>query len=123
MRSAQRGSAAGAAVSRLVHPLDQITSLLKFNRQKVSRRNIDPFQANARLIISAGRNLVGPKRQAIRVRQPIEEVIIMLSHEEARLVDRIRPRADVAVVDGVYGRCLTSERRDRWTAEGAIESV
>src|SRR5207249_9482314 len=34
-----------------------------------------------------------------------------------------RPRAGVVVVDGDYGRCLTSERRARWIAESKIESL
>src|SRR5207302_8487169 len=61
MRSAQGGSANRIAVGRLIHPLDQITRLLKFNRKEVSCRDVHSLQVDARLISSARSYLIGPK--------------------------------------------------------------
>src|SRR5207237_8516038 len=89
MRSAKGRSAAGTAVRRFVEALDQITCLLEFDRQKVSRRDIDPLQFNAGCVTAAGNNFVGPELQARSIRLAVEKGQIMLMDEPARFDDWI----------------------------------
>src|SRR5207253_9549281 len=103
MRPAKCRSAAGAAVSCLVEALDQITGLLKFDRQKVSRRDIDPLQFNAGCVTAAGNNFVGPELQARSIRLAVEKIQIVLMDEPPRFVYRIAGRRE--------GRCLGSGLR------------
>src|SRR5205085_6727171 len=53
MRAANAGCANRIAVVRLVHPLDEIARLLRFDREEIGGRDIQSRQANARLISSA----------------------------------------------------------------------
>src|SRR5437764_14941545 len=62
------------------------------------------FQANARLISSARSYLIGPKSQSVGIRQSIQEVIIMLPHKEACLIDRIRTRRRKIVIKNRHRR-------------------
>ena len=103
MRATKCRSAAGAAVRRFVEALDQITRLLEFDRQKVSRRDIDPLQFNAGCVTAAGNNFVGPELQARSIRFAVEKVHIVLSDEPACFIYRI--------ACGRGGRCLGSGLR------------
>src|SRR5437763_10874856 len=89
MRSAKGRSAAGAAVCRFVEALDQITRLLEFDRKKVSRRDIDPFQFNAGCVTATGNNFVRPELQARSIRLAVEKVQVVLVDKPARVVDWI----------------------------------
>ncbi len=77
------------AVSDFVHALDEIAGLLKFNREKVSCRDIDALQINAGLISSAGSYLVGPEVPAALVRLAIEKVVLVLADIVPRIVNRV----------------------------------
>src|SRR5205814_887661 len=83
-RAATRRRSARVAISHFVHALNQITCLLKFNRQEVSCRDVDALQINADLIGTAGSNLIDPKCQTIRVRRSIEKVVIVLANKVGR---------------------------------------
>src|SRR5207253_2138463 len=89
-RSAKRRGAVGIAVSSFVHPLDQITGLLKFNREKVSCRDVYPFQFNASRIRPAGSYFIRPKRQATGVSLSVQEVVIVLADIVLWVINRIR---------------------------------
>src|SRR3989442_15099183 len=91
MRPSDVRCAARIAVSGFVHALDEITCLLEFDRQKISRRNIDALGFDAPCVIAARSNLVSPEGQATRIRLAIEKVEIMLPDEELRRVNRIQP--------------------------------
>ena len=122
MRSAKRGSAAGAAISRLVHPLNQITSLLKFNREKVGSRDIDPFQLHAGLIGAAGSDLIDPKRQAICIGRSIQEVVIVLADKVRWIIDDVRGRLACIVDDRYRGDCRSAKSSARRIAQVDIKS-
>src|SRR5438132_6425688 len=92
MRPAECRSATGAAISRLVHALDQIAGLLEFERQKVSSRDINPFRVDTRLVGSAGSDLVGPKRQAACVSLSVQEIVIVLADKVLRVINDVGRR-------------------------------
>src|SRR5205807_4444411 len=77
MRAAERRRSIRITVSSLVNALDQITSLLKFNGQKEGGRDVDSLRLDARLIVAAGSDLIGPKRQTASVRLSIENIVIV----------------------------------------------
>src|SRR5713226_8423206 len=91
MRSGKVRCAGRVTVSGFVESLDEITCLLEFDRQKVSRRDIDAFGFDASRVVAARSNLVGPEGQPARIRFAIEEVQIMLPHEKLRRINRIQP--------------------------------
>src|SRR5207249_2085531 len=58
MRAAKGGRTNRITERSLIHSLDQITRLLKFNRKEVSCRDVHSLQVNARLISSARSYLI-----------------------------------------------------------------
>src|SRR6266508_3096959 len=89
MRTVVRRTAAAIGVSRFVNALDEITSLLKFNRQEESSRDIDPLHLNALLIAAARSYLIGPICQPARISLTIQKVQVVLLYKKVRLVNRI----------------------------------
>src|SRR5712671_3514894 len=97
----------------LVKTLNQITSLLEFNREKERPRNVDPFVVDARLVIAAGGNLVSPEGQPASVRGPIQKVRIVLSHKKVCAIDWVAGRgvAETTRVGLHEGRDLIYRKR------------
>src|SRR2546428_8453815 len=104
MRPSKRRCAISTAVSGLVHSLDQITRLLKFNREEVRCRDVHSLQVDARLVRTARSYLIGPEGQSGGIRQAIQEVIIMLPYKESCLIDRIRSRRRKIVIKNRHRR-------------------
>src|SRR5205807_2924789 len=73
------------------------------------------------LISSARSYLIGPKGKSGGIRQSIQEVIIMLPHKEACLIDRIRTRRRKIVIKNRHRRrrSQTKRRADRITQRNA----
>ncbi len=69
--------------------LDEISGLLKFDRDKESRRDVSALVVDARRVRDATSDLAGPERKPAGVRLAIEKIYVMLTHKEGRLVDRI----------------------------------
>src|SRR5205807_5014301 len=92
-------------VRRFVYPFNQVTSLLEFNRQKVSSRDVDALEINASLIGATGSDLIGPKSQTIRVGRSVEKIVIVLAHEVLRAVYHVRR------LGGIVGDCHRGDRR------------
>src|SRR5207249_3971292 len=84
-------------------------------------RDIDPLDLDALLVGAARSYFVGPEGQTARVRLAIEKIVVVFGDEEAGLVDRIRSRAGVVVVDGYRGRCGSTQIRARRTTEADAE--
>src|SRR5438105_9861017 len=103
MCTSKRRRSARVAISHLVYALDQITRLLKFNRQEVSCRDVDPFQLHAGLIGAAGSDLIDPKRQAICIGRSIQEVVIVLADKVRWIIDDVRGRLAYIVGDRYRG--------------------
>src|SRR5205807_2648028 len=92
MGAAKGGTAVGIAVSGFVHPLDQITGLLEFEREKVGSRDINTLRVDALLVCAAGSDLVGPKRQAAGVSLPVQEIVIVLAYKVLRVINDVGRR-------------------------------
>src|SRR5438128_8859110 len=88
----RHGRAGQIAVSHFVHAVDQISSLLKFDGEEVSRRVVDALDFNALRISSAGSDLIRPESETVGIGIAVQEVSIMLSDEELGAVNRIRAR-------------------------------
>ena len=70
----------------------EVAALLEIDelvREEESPRDIDPFLRDAGRVPVALRDLTGPERLAGGVRSMLQEVEVVLPHEEARVVDRI----------------------------------
>src|SRR2546422_3908773 len=80
------------SVSSLVHALDQITGLLKFERQKVGSRDINTLRVDALLVCAAGSDLVGPIRQAAGVSLSVQEIVIVLAYKILRVSNDVGRR-------------------------------
>ena len=105
MRAAGGRRADGVAVTGLIHSFHQITRLLKFNRQEVSRRNINALHVDALWVRAARSDLVRPKVPAARIRIAAEKIVVVFLHIESRLIDGIRRRGRCVVVgDGNHRR-------------------
>src|SRR5882724_3026325 len=97
----------------LVKTLNQITRLLKFNRDEERRRNVDPFVVDAGLVVAAGSYLVSPEGQPTRVRSPIQKILIVLPHEKVGAIDWVAGRgvAETTRVALHEGRDLINRKR------------
>lgn len=102
--SANRRITRRVAIGGLVHALDQEAGILKFNRKKESRRNVDALNFDALSIGAAGSYLVGPEIPTALVRLAVQKIMIVLPHEEQRVVSRIRAGLRIVRVDGQDGR-------------------
>src|SRR5258706_3492270 len=86
----------------LVHSVNEIARLLKFNRQEESRRNVDQSDLTA-LRIRARSYLVHPKGQAGGVRLAIKKIGVMLSYEKGYIVKWIQSTLLCVVIGNVNG--------------------
>src|SRR5207237_613299 len=99
MRATNSRHAAGVTISSLVQALDEIAGLLKFNRNKVSCGSVDALDFRARRLRRAVIDVVGPEIPAALIRLAIEEVVIVLAHKEARIIDQVRRWASRSIGD------------------------
>src|SRR5437667_1947226 len=82
--------------------MDEITRLLKFNREKVSGGDIDFLSLDAlRVATAAGKNLVNPEGETVSVRFAAEEVEVVLTDEERRIFNCILASFNSAQQKGV----------------------
>src|SRR6266436_2736919 len=89
MRSADARCAARIAVSGFVDALDQITGLLKFDRKKISRRDVDALGVDALLVSTARSDLVIPKIPSAQIRKSAEEIKVVLTDVEPWIVNDV----------------------------------
>src|SRR5205085_10796997 len=75
------------AERRLVHFLDQISRLLKLNRQKERRRSVDALDVGARLIAGASGDVAYPELKTARVGHAIQKIYVLLLDVEIGIVD------------------------------------
>src|SRR5439155_24783160 len=116
MRAIHNRRSARVAVTCFVNTLDQITSLLKFNRKKVSRRGVNALRVDARRFRRTVVDIVGPKIPAALIRFAIEKIQVVELHEEPGRVDGIRSVSDIIVSEGYGCRCGRAQRCARWIA-------
>ena len=90
--------------SCLVRALDQIASLLEFNREKVSRRGVEALDVGARRLRRAVGDVVSPEVPAALIRLAIQKIQVMKSDKESGRVDGIYSISDVVVGNGYGGR-------------------
>src|SRR5947207_6780299 len=88
------------AVSGLVSPLDQITGLLKLDREKESGRRVNAFCVNAALIATAAGDPADHEVQTALISGTVEKIQIVLFHKKRRIIDRIGS-AHVAQTTGI----------------------
>ena len=70
-------------IGHLVHAIDEISSLLKFDREKESCRDVNAFHFNAGRVTATRGNLVGPEISAALVGLTVEKVEILLADEKS----------------------------------------
>src|SRR2546426_6174309 len=103
MRAADGGRTSCIAVSGLVETFDQVTSLLKFNRQEERRRSVDALQFAAGQVVSTRFDVVGPETNTARVGLAIQKVEIVLPYKKARDIAGIGTGRTI-VIDDRHGR-------------------
>ena len=84
---------------------DEITCLLKLNRQEKRSRDADTLCLPALRVSSALLDLVRPKIFARKIALAIQKVVVMLANEHARGVDRIACRLR-RVVENLQSRSV-----------------
>src|SRR5438552_12511396 len=72
MRPARGGSGTAISVGGFVEALDEVTCLLKFNRQEERGRGVDALQLTACCVGSTRFDIVGPETYATRVSLAIQ---------------------------------------------------
>src|SRR5205807_8619150 len=91
------------AKSRFINALDKIAGLLEFDGQGKGGRDIHAPQRNARLIKTAGSNLISPKVEAALVRLAIQEIQVVRAHKDRRYIYEVWSIRKIVVRDR-YGR-------------------
>ena len=81
------------AIRSFVHAIDFESSLLKLNRQEVSRARVDALHFPAPIVRAACRDLVRPEVESRFIGLAIQEVEIVLPHKERIRIERIQRRA------------------------------
>src|SRR5207302_4520115 len=109
-------------VGSLVNALDQITSLLKFDREKESCGDVNSFRLDARLIVAAGSDLIGPEGEARSVRLTIEKIVIVLADKILRVVYHVRRRLGHVIHDGYDGGCGRGQGGEGGISQADVES-
>ena len=99
MRAARSGSGAAIAVGGFVETFDQVTGLLKFNRQEERRRGVDALEVAACQVVPTGFDVVGPETNTARVRLAIQKVEIVLPDKETRDIAGIGTVRTVVIDD------------------------
>ena len=89
---------------RLVRADDQVAGLFELDREKESTGDIGPLLLTASDIGSAGVDDVGPEIFTRLIALAIQEIVIMLAHEYARVVDWIGVAFGRVVQDHERGR-------------------
>lgn len=81
---------------------------MKFDRDEERRRGIDALHIDALLIAAAGTNCVRPEVETALIGLPVQEVDVVLTHEEAGVVDWVRTSVCVVICNYyVRGRWRT----------------
>src|SRR5947209_3953860 len=83
------GRAREVSVCGLVHPIDEVARVLKFDGEEERAGDVDALDFDASGARAATRNLVLPEREAGRVGRAVEKVEIVLSDVVGRRVNRV----------------------------------
>src|SRR6185369_364328 len=93
-----------ARVGRDFEPVYEVARLLKLNREEEGRAHVVALERPASVVFAAGVYLARPEAQAVFVRLAVEKILILLTDEEARLVERVRVGGRGVVVRYQHGR-------------------
>src|SRR5436190_2009438 len=122
MRAAERRRSIRITISSLVNALDQITGLLKLDREEEGGRDVDSFRLDARLIGAAGSDLIGPEGEARSVGLTIEKIVIVLADKILRVVNHVRRRLGHVIHDGYDGGCGRGQGGEGGISQADVES-
>src|SRR6185436_18060287 len=80
-------------------------------------RHIDASDLDAALVGSAGSNVADPKREATQIGLPIEEIEVVLGHEEIRVSKGISSIGRFVVGNRNRGRGLRTQSSSCWISQ------
>src|SRR5207249_4492886 len=86
MRRLKCRTAGGVTVSCLVNSLDQITRLLKFDREEEGAGAVYPMHVDASRVETTVGNVLRPEIEAGTVRHPTKKIQILLARVEWSLI-------------------------------------
>src|SRR5262249_28749 len=96
MRGRKIRGAGSIAKGNFVKSLDQITALLKLDGKKERGGNIDGAGFCALHVGAAGRDIISPEFKPAHIGFAIQEIAVMLAHQESIQVDGVTARVVVA---------------------------
>ena len=74
---------------RFVRQISRAASVLKLTGKEESGRDINASDVDALGVGAAGCDLVSPESKSPCVRFAIQEIVVVLTHKEARVVDQV----------------------------------
>jgi len=99
MRPAKGRGTAAVAISSLIKALNEISGVLKLDREEECCRDVDALNLCALWLQGAVFNLASPKVESARVRFAIEKVEVVLSDKETGRIDRVSPVGTIVIDD------------------------
>src|SRR5215813_10486180 len=115
MRGRKIRGAGSIAKGNFVKSLDQITALLKLDGKKERGGNIDAACFGALRVGAAGRDVISPEFKPAHIGFAIQEIAVMLAHQESIQVNGVT--AAVVVADDDAFALATGNGPSNWIAQ------